>query len=132
MLRVPVRHAGVLRVTFLRAVHVRQGKANYARVDRILRKPCNVAEVVKGKLMGTTRNGARTVLNLVQKACKVSRTPGFRTGVLNILGPTNGADFLTAWDALCAVVDLLVGLDDFYNQIDYLEEVTGSEDVSAA
>jgi len=78
--------------------------------------------------MGSTRNGARSALNLVAKACRLSRTPGFRTGIAEILGAGNGADFLVAWDALCVVVDLLIGADNFYNQIDFVEEVTGSED----
>lgn len=78
--------------------------------------------------MGTQRNGARSVLNLLQKACKLSRLPGFRVGIAQILGSTQATQFLTAWDALCGVVDLLVGADNFFNQIDYVEEVTGSED----
>lgn len=78
--------------------------------------------------MGTQRNGARSALNLIAKACKLSRTSGWRTGVINILGPTNAADFLAAWDVLCGVVDVLIGLDNFYNEIDFVEEVTGSED----
>lgn len=82
--------------------------------------------------MGNIRNGSRSVLNLVYKACKLSRTPGFRTGVTTILGPADGADFLAAWDSLCAVVDVLIGVDNYFNQIDYVEETTGSEDLVVA
>lgn len=82
--------------------------------------------------MGNIRNGSRSVLNLVWKACKLSRTPGFRTGITTILGATDGAEFLASWDALCAVVDVLVGVDNFFNQIDYVEEVAGSEDLALA
>jgi len=82
--------------------------------------------------MGTTRNGARSVLNLIAKACKLSRLPGFRTGVTNILGAADGASFLAAWDTLCGVVDVLIGVDNYFNQLDYVEEVVGSEDIGPA
>lgn len=78
--------------------------------------------------MGTQRNGARSALNLIAKACKLSRLPGFRVGITQILGSSQAATFFPAWDALCAVVDLLIGADNFYNQIDYSAEVSGSED----
>jgi hypothetical protein len=78
--------------------------------------------------MGTQRNGARGALNLIAKACKLSRTPGWRIGIVNILGATEAADFFAVWDPFCAVVDLAIGADNFFNQIDYQEEVSGSED----
>lgn len=78
--------------------------------------------------MGNTRNGARSVLNLIAKACKLSRLPGFRSGIDQILGSANSTLFLTAWDALCGVVDVLIGVDNYFNQIDFVEETTGSED----
>jgi hypothetical protein len=78
--------------------------------------------------MGTQRNGARSALNLLAKACKMSRLPGFRVGITNILGSVEGAEFLVAWDATCIVIDALIGADNFFNQIDYQEETTGSED----
>jgi len=78
--------------------------------------------------MGTTRNGARSALNLLAKACKMSRLPGFRSGITSILGATDGAEFLAAWDTMCGVIDLLIGADNYFNQIDYQEETVGSED----
>lgn len=78
--------------------------------------------------MGAQRNGARTALNLIAKACKLSRLPGFRVGISNILGAPTAVDFFAVWDPFCAVVELLIGADDFYNQVDYQEETSGSED----
>lgn len=79
--------------------------------------------------MGSTRNGARTALNLIAKACKLSRTNGWRIGITTILGE-EATEFFAVWDPFCAVVDLLIGADNFYNQIDFSEETTGSEDVT--
>jgi len=81
--------------------------------------------------MGTTRNGARSALNLVAKACKMSRLPGWRVGIGGILGTDQAAEFFAVWDPFCAFVDVLIGLDNFYNQIDYQnEEPGGTEDLS--
>jgi len=79
--------------------------------------------------MGDTRNGARSALNLIAKACRLSRMPGFRVGIAGILGTANAAEFFAVWDPFCAVVDLLIGADNFFNQIDYTREVVGSEDI---
>ena len=79
--------------------------------------------------MGSTRNGARTMLNIIQKACRLSHLPGFRNGILTILGPEDGATFLGLWDPMCALVDQLISLDDFFNKRDATEpDETGSED----
>jgi hypothetical protein len=80
--------------------------------------------------MGRQRNGARGALNAIAKACKLSRTPGWRTGITTILGSDVAPDFFVVWDALCAFVDVLIGTDDFFNQIDFNEETGGSEDVT--
>lgn len=82
--------------------------------------------------MGNIRTGARSVLNLLAKACKLSRTPGFRVGITQILGGTDATTFFGVWDPMCAAVDILIGADNWYNQIDYFEERVGSEDVGAA
>lgn len=82
--------------------------------------------------MGSIRTGARTFLNLLAKCCRLSRIPGFRLGVQNILGLDNAGSLFAVWDPLCSTVDLLVGVDDWFNQIDYAEETSGSEDVSPA
>jgi hypothetical protein len=79
--------------------------------------------------MGSIRNGARGALNDIQHACKLSRTPGWRTGITTILGSDVAADFLAVWDPLCSFVDVLIGLDNFFNQIDYSQETGGSEDI---
>jgi len=81
--------------------------------------------------MGTQRNGARGALNLVAKACKLSRTPGWRVGITTILGTTDAASFFAVWDPFCAFVDLAVGADNFFNQIDFQDETPdNSEDVT--
>lgn len=82
--------------------------------------------------MGTQRNGARSALNLIAKACKLSRMSGFRTGITGILGPTEAADFFAVWDPFCAVVDILIGTDNFFNQIDFKEDFVGDEDLNPA
>jgi hypothetical protein len=79
--------------------------------------------------MPKVRTGARSALNLIRKACQLSTTPGFRTGVLTILGPGDGGDFLAAWDTFCLVFNPIVGNDDWFNQIDYLPEESGTEDI---
>ena len=79
--------------------------------------------------MGTQRNGARTMLNLIAKSCKLSRSPGFRVGVQQILGANEAQAFFVLWDPFCAFVDILIGADNFFNQIDYQEETLGSEDL---
>ncbi len=78
--------------------------------------------------MGSIRNGARTYLNLVAKACRLSHLPGFRVGVFNILGTTQASDLFALWDPLCSFVDALVGADNWFNQADTTSEATGSED----
>jgi len=80
--------------------------------------------------MGRQRNGARGALNAIAKACKLSRTPGWRTGITTILGSDVAPDFFVVWDALCAFVDVLIGTDDFFNQIDFNEETGGSDDIA--
>lgn len=82
--------------------------------------------------MGSIRNGARTFLNLMAKACRLSKLPGFRAGLNSILGDTKGDQFFALWDPLCAFIDVLVGLDNWYNQIDYREEQAGDEDIGEA
>ncbi len=81
--------------------------------------------------MGTTRNGARTALKLLAKVCEMSRLPGFRLGMSNIIGATEWASFQVPFDALCTAVDALLAADNYYNQIDYVREVSDSEDIGA-
>lgn len=80
--------------------------------------------------MGKIRNGSRGALSAIQRACKLSRLPGWRTGITTILGSDVAPDFFAVWDPLCAFVDILIGTDDFFNQIDFNQETGGSEDVS--
>lgn len=80
--------------------------------------------------MGATRNGARTFLDILLKACKLSRMRGFRTGITNILGNERATDLFAVWDPLCEVVDFLAGLDNYYNRVDFVAEATGDEDLS--
>lgn len=78
--------------------------------------------------MGTQRNGARTFLNVVNKACKLSHTPGFRTGIAGILAAADAEEVLALWDPFCAAVEALIAADNWFNQLDTAEEVPGSED----
>lgn len=78
--------------------------------------------------MGTIRNGARSFLNLMAKACKLSKTPGFRSGLSTILGEPEATNFFALWDPMCSFVDTLIGLDNWYNQIDTEDADTDGED----
>lgn len=79
--------------------------------------------------MGTQRNGARSFLNLLAKARKMRAMPGFVTGLEEILGVTDASALVVAWNAVDALITLLVGTDDWYNQLDYTSPSrTGSED----
>lgn len=79
--------------------------------------------------MGTTRNGARTFLFVVQKACKLSHLPGFRNGLTTILGPDAAADLYALWTPLCEMVESIIALDDYFNRRDAtLPDTDGSED----
>lgn len=79
--------------------------------------------------MGTLRNGARTFLNLIAKACKMSRLPGFNGALSDILGPANKAALDEVWVPLCTFVEGLISFDNWFNQIDYSQETEGSEDI---
>jgi hypothetical protein len=78
--------------------------------------------------MGLYRNGARTFLNVLAKACRLSHMTGFRKGLETILGGDVVVDFYVVWTPLCAFVDTLVAADDWYNQVDYNREVADTED----
>lgn len=79
--------------------------------------------------MGRTVNGARSFLDIIAKACRLSHTPGFVTGLRTILG-TEDADTLYAlWSPFCSLVETLIAADNYYNKVDYQEETTGSEDI---
>lgn len=81
--------------------------------------------------MGDIRNGARTFLNLLAKACKLSKLPGFRKGMATILGDDVAASFFDLWDPTCSFVDALIGLDNWYNQRDTLNDDGPGEDAPA-
>jgi hypothetical protein len=79
--------------------------------------------------MGLTRNGARSFLNLAKKMCDLSHIPGFRAGINRILGTDDALALLAVWDPFCAVVDLLISADDWYNKRDATTpSETGGED----
>lgn len=80
--------------------------------------------------MGDIRNGARTFLNLMAKACKLSKLRGFRGGLVQILGAESAATFFGLWDPLCSFVDTLVGLDNWFNQIDASNDDSTGEDAT--
>jgi len=68
--------------------------------------------------MGIHRNGARTFLNVIQKACKLSHMPGFTAGLGGILGTEEAVAFFEVWTPFCTFVDGLIALDDWYNKVD--------------
>ena len=79
--------------------------------------------------MGTNRNGARTFLEVIAKACRLSHMPGFRTGVDTILGPDSSTDLIAVWTPLCTLVETLIAGDDYWNKRDAsLPDLVGSED----
>lgn len=82
--------------------------------------------------MGTIRNGARSLLNLLSHACKLSHLPGFRVGLTGILGGDVVADFYVVWTPLCNFVETLIAADNWFNQIDYQQEVADTEDITPA
>lgn len=79
--------------------------------------------------MGVTRNGARTFLDVVAAACKLSHLPGFRTGLDKILGTGNAASLYAAWTPLCTIVDGIIAGDDYYNRKDHVDTDSSGEDV---
>lgn len=83
--------------------------------------------------MGITRNGARTYLNVIQKACQLSRLPGFLNGLRAILGTDNANQLIVLWEPLCTFVDTLIALDDWYNKKDATTpSESGSEDITGS
>lgn len=79
--------------------------------------------------MGTTRNGARTFLELVVKMCRLSHMPGFRQGLRTILGNDAGDELWGFWNPFCVYVESLLALDDKWNRRDAsLPDIDGSED----
>jgi hypothetical protein len=79
--------------------------------------------------MGEIRNGARSYLNILNRACKLSHIPGFRAGVRRILGDTSAESVFLLWDPLCLLVESLVADDTFFNQIDFQPDHVGDEDL---
>lgn len=78
--------------------------------------------------MGRIRNGARSALGLLAKVCQLSRIPGFRGGVVEILGSANATSFFALWDPLCSFIDVLIGADNWFNQIDSVDDDGTGED----
>jgi len=83
--------------------------------------------------MGFNRNGARTFLDTVAKACRLSRLPGFRGGLERILGLEAFTLLIAVWEPFCATVDILIATDDFFNRRDHNAEddAGGDEDGTA-
>ena len=78
--------------------------------------------------MGVNRNGARSNLDVIQKACKLSRLPGFRTGLTRILGTGNSAALFDAWEPFCLIVDGIIAGDDYFNRKDHVDTDSSGED----
>ena len=79
--------------------------------------------------MGITRNGARTFLDVMAKACKLSHMPGFVTGLRTILGQEAADNVYALWSPLCSLIEVLIASDNYFNQVDYVEEADESEDI---
>ncbi len=77
--------------------------------------------------MGITRNGARTFLTVIQKACKLSHLAGFRTGLSNILSPADATTIFGLWDPFCAAVELIIASDDWFNKKDNTSPSEGGD-----
>lgn len=95
-------------------------------------KVYNTSTVESEGKMGALRNGARTFLNVIAKACQLSRIPGFKTGLDNILGPSKADQLMVVWEPLCALVDTLIAADNYYNQVDRQDDDADGEDEGAA
>lgn len=80
--------------------------------------------------MGVIRNGARSFLDLAQKMCKLSRIPGFRAGLNAIVGADAALALFNTWEPFCLVVDGLIGLDNWYNKQDYVNDDAAGEDIA--
>jgi hypothetical protein len=80
--------------------------------------------------MGVQRNGARTFLNVLHHACKLSRLPGFTPGIGRILEPGDADPLLAAWAAVCTIVDGLVAADNYFNQLDTVNDDAAGEDTA--
>jgi hypothetical protein len=83
--------------------------------------------------MGFSRNGARTFLDVIAKACRLSRLPGFQGGLVRILGTTAYEELIAVWEPFCTVVDALIAVDNWYNKKDAAAEddAGGDEDGTA-
>lgn len=77
--------------------------------------------------MGTIRNGARSFLGVIQKACQLSRLPGFTSGLNTILGPEDASALILVWEPFCAVVDGLIAADNWYNKKDLEDTSPGGD-----
>lgn len=82
--------------------------------------------------MGQIRNGARTFLELTAKICKLSRLPGFRVGMRQILGAETADPILAAFDPFCALVDAAIATDNYFNQVDRQNDDGTGEDPAGA
>lgn len=80
--------------------------------------------------MGLKVNGARSVLNLLRKACQLTHRAGFRQGIINILGSEVATDFFSAWDVACPIIEAIVSADNYFNKVDKRAEHTGDEDLA--
>lgn len=78
--------------------------------------------------MAGRRSGARTFLNVVLQACRLSHIAGFRTGLRNILGADPADELYGFWTPFCEYVESLVALDDYFNKRDATPGTDTAED----
>jgi hypothetical protein len=82
--------------------------------------------------MGVLRNGARSFLTVMSKACQLTRIPGFNVGLANILGETKATQVLALWLPLCDLVDSIRAADNYFNQVDRQDDDGTGEDSNPA
>jgi hypothetical protein len=89
------------------------------------------SNIERGDLMGVTRNGARTFLDLAVKVCKLSHLPGFRLGLRHILGNDAADELYGFWTPFCSYLESLQSLDNYFNKRDAgLPDLSGGEDTA--
>lgn len=68
--------------------------------------------------MAKSRTGAPTWALILQKACKLSHTPGFNAAATLLLGE-DASTILAAWTTFCTLFEAFVSQDDWPFQTDF-------------
>ena len=73
--------------------------------------------------MGTRRNGSSTWVTMLLIACRVSHLPGFKQGLVAMMGQENADTVYALWTPICDWLEEYRATDDKPFQKDY----TGGE-----